>query len=89
MTLFAPSYGSRRTLVGAIALDGRKALSVLEKGLRITTFVEFVEQKLVPMLRPGDVVIMDNLRIHKNVEALDAIEAQEPKWFSNRHTRTS
>ena len=75
VTLYAPTYGARRTLIGAIALDGRKALSVLEKGLRVTTFIEFVREQLVPMLRPGDVVIMDNLRIHKNSVAVEAIEA--------------
>lgn len=72
--LHAPTYGARRTLVGAIALDGRKVLSVLEKGLRVPSFIEFVRQQLVPMLRKGDVVIMDNLRIHKNPEAIAAIE---------------
>lgn len=75
VTLYAPTYGARRTLVGAIALDGRKAISVLEKGLRTATFIEFVTEKLVPMLRAGDVVIMDNLRIHKHPDAVSAIEA--------------
>jgi len=62
-------------LVGAIAVDGRKTLTVLEQGLRTPTFIEFVTQNLVPMLRTGDIVVMDNLRIHKNAEALAAIEA--------------
>lgn len=72
--LHAPTYGARRTLIGAIALDGRKALSVLNKGLRVPTFIEFVQDHLVPMLRSGDVVIMDNLRIHKHPAAIAAIE---------------
>lgn len=75
VTLYAPSYGARRTLLGAIALDGRKALAVLDKALRVPTFFEFVQVSLVPMLREGDVVIMDNLRIHKNADAIAAITA--------------
>lgn len=73
--LHAPRYGSRRTLVGAISTDDRKVLTVLEKGLKTTSYLEFVRCQLVPMLRSGDVVIMDNLRIHHNAEALAAIRA--------------
>lgn len=75
MTLYTPTYGTRRTLVGAMAVDGRKALSVLERGFRIPTFLEFVREKLLPMLRADDIVVMDNLRIHKNAEARALIEA--------------
>jgi len=73
--LYAPTYGARRTLVGAIALDGRKALGVVQKGLRIESFLEFIRTELAPILKPGDVVIMDNLRVHTNREAVAAIEA--------------
>lgn len=60
--------------MGAIAVDGRKTLAVLEKGLRIPSFIDFVTNNLVPMLRTGDVVVMDNLRVHKNAAAIAAIE---------------
>ena len=75
VTLYALPYGARRTLVGAIATDGQTALAVLNDGLRVSSFQTFIQEKLVPMLRPRDVVIMDNLRIHKNPEAVAAIEA--------------
>ncbi|MFT6158263.1 MAG: transposase [Myxococcota bacterium] len=39
------------------------------------TFIDFVTQNLVPMLRAGDIVVMDTLCVHKNAEALAAIEA--------------
>ena len=32
VTLYSPSYGARRTLVGAVAVDGRSALAVLDEG---------------------------------------------------------
>lgn len=38
-------------------------------------FVAYVEQILVPTLRQGDVVILDNLPAHKSAAARDAIEA--------------
>jgi transposase len=75
VVLYAPRHGIRRTLVGAMASEGRSALEVIEKGLRVGSFIAFVPDKLVPLLRPGDVVIQDNLRIHHNEEALELIRA--------------
>jgi transposase len=37
-------------------------------------FVAYVEQVLVPALRPGDVVVLDNLQAHKRAGAVRAIE---------------
>jgi transposase len=37
--------------------------------------VAYVEQQLAPTLRPGDIVILDNLPSHKRIEARRAIEA--------------
>jgi hypothetical protein len=39
-------------------------------------FLAYVEQVLVPTLKPGDVVIMDNLRVHKITGVRQAIEAR-------------
>ena len=38
-------------------------------------FLAYVQQVLAPTLRPGDVVIMDNLAAHKSTPVKDAIEA--------------
>jgi transposase len=38
-------------------------------------FAAFVERVLVPSLRPGQVVILDNLSVHKNAHARQLIEA--------------
>lgn len=38
------------------------------------TFLAYVEQVLVPTLRPGDVVVLDNLAVHKQPEVRRAIE---------------
>ena len=39
------------------------------------SFVAYVEQILVPSLRPGDVVVLDNLAVHKQPAVRQAIEA--------------
>ena len=38
------------------------------------TFLAYVEQVLVPALRPGDVVVLDNLAVHKQPAVQLAIE---------------
>ena len=38
-------------------------------------FHQYVRQVLVPELRPGDIVVMDNLRAHKQQRTIQAIEA--------------
>jgi transposase len=38
------------------------------------TFEQYVEQVLVPELRPGDVVIWDNLKAHQAEELVEAVE---------------
>jgi len=38
-------------------------------------FLAYVQQQLVPNLRPGDIVVMDNLGVHKRPAALAAIRA--------------
>lgn len=43
-------------------------------GVKQVDFLEFVTKRLVPTLRPGDVVVWDNLNLHKNKDVLAAIE---------------
>lgn len=52
------------TIVGAVALDGVRALSAYEGGTTNEAFRTFVTNALVPSLHPNDIVIMDNLRAH-------------------------
>lgn len=48
---------------------------VLDGPINREAFVAYVKQFLAPELKPGDIVIMDNLPAHKGVEVRDAIEA--------------
>jgi transposase len=63
------------TVVAALRLDGLTAPAVFDGPIDTPTFRAYVEQVLVPTLRPGDVVVLDNLAVHKQPEVRDAIEA--------------
>lgn len=62
------------TFVAALRADGLSAPMVADGAMTGDLFVAYVEQVLVPTLRPGDVVVMDNLQAHKRVGAVRAIE---------------
>jgi transposase len=63
------------TFVAALRADGMTAPMVIDGAMTGDLFVAYVEQVLVPTLRPGDVVVMDNLICHKRVGVAKAIEA--------------
>jgi transposase len=48
---------------------------VLDGAVNAELFTAYVEQVLVPALRPNDIVIMDNLPVHKVPAVRRAIEA--------------
>jgi transposase len=62
------------TLVHAVALDGTRAAMVLDGPLNSVCFTGFCEQFLAPALRPGDLVVLDNLPSHKSSSAAAAVE---------------
>jgi transposase len=63
------------TFIAGLRLDGLTAPMVLDGPMNGVTFRAYVEQMLVPTLRPGDVVIMDNLPAHRVSGVREAIEA--------------
>ena len=69
------SHGKTTTFVAALRSDGMTAPMVIDGAMNGDLFVAYVEQILVPTLRPGDVVILDNLVCHKRAGARAAIEA--------------
>jgi transposase len=62
------------TFTAALRRDGIAAPMVLDGPMSGEAFLAYVEQALVPELRPGDVVIMDNLPAHKVAGVRQAIE---------------
>lgn len=62
------------TFVGALRLTGMTAPMTLDGAMHGAAFTAYVEQVLVPTLRPGDVVVLDNLPAHKPAAVRHAIE---------------
>jgi transposase len=62
------------TFIGGLRLSGMTAPMVLDGPMTGGWFVAYVEQILVPTLKPGDIVILDNLAAHKSAAARTAIE---------------
>jgi transposase len=53
------------TILGAMSLDGMIATMTIEEATDADIFLAYVEHVLCPALKPGDVVVMDNLSSHK------------------------
>ena len=63
------------TVVAALRLEGLTAPGVFNGPIDTDTFGAYVDQILVPTLRPGDVVVLDNLAVHKQPAIRAAVEA--------------
>lgn len=63
------------TLIAALGLAGVQCSMLTDGAVNAETFEAFVEQVLVPQLRPGDVVVMDNLGSHKRPRTRQLIES--------------
>lgn len=67
--------GTVLTMIGALTLDGLTAMMTVEGGTSGDVFVAYVKHVLLPELRPGDIVVMDNLGAHKDVRVRPLIES--------------
>ena len=63
------------TFVAGLRLTGLTAPFVLDGPMNRSAFLAYVSRVLVPELKPGDVVILDNLPAHKGSRGRAAIEA--------------
>jgi transposase len=63
------------TFIAALRADGLVAPCVFDGAINGALFLAYVEQVLVPTLKPGDMVVMDNLRAHKVAGVREAIAA--------------
>lgn len=61
-------------MVAALRAEAITAPAVFDGPIDNASFRAYIEQVLVPTLRPGDVVILDNLAVHKQPEVQTAIE---------------
>lgn len=63
------------TVIGAMTINGVRAAVTVDAATDGEIFLRFVTDALVPTLKPGDVVVMDNLQAHKAAGVTEAIEA--------------
>jgi transposase len=63
------------TLIAALGLSGVIGSTVVDGAVNAETFEAFVEQVLVKVLRPGDLVVLDNLSSHKRTRTRNLIQA--------------
>jgi transposase len=63
------------TLIAALGIDGIRCSTVVDGAINGDVFEAFVRHVLLPELRPGDVVVMDNLSSHKRLAVRQLIES--------------
>ncbi len=63
------------TMTAAIRIDGVATAMVTRRAINSITFLGFIKQFLCPTLWPGDLVIMDNLAVHKVKGVEEALRA--------------
>ena len=70
-------------MLSSIRCDGATACLVVEGATDAAVFQTYIQRVLIPTLRPGDCVIMDNLAPHKTaaVEALLAAAGVTWRWL--------
>jgi transposase len=77
---YAP-HGHWKTITFVAGLRHRAMVApfVLEGAMNGPIFLAYMKQCLVPKLKPGDIVVMDNLPVHKIVGVEEAIESAGAK----------
>jgi transposase len=63
------------TFIGLLGAQGIEAPLVVDGAVNGDLFVAYIQQHVVKVLKPGEIVVMDNLSSHKRVEVRQAIEA--------------
>jgi transposase len=64
------------TLIGALGIAGPTAMLSVRGSVDREVFLLYVREVLAPHLRGGDVVVLDNLSVHKSAEVRRLIEAR-------------
>lgn len=62
------------TMISSVRLNGQTACMTIEGATNTEVFQAYVREILGPTLKPGDIVVLDNLGAHKNDHTLALIE---------------
>ena len=68
------NWGDNLTMVGAMRIDGWLTLATGWDAMNTVRFVAWVRRRLVPRLRRGDIVVLDNLAAHKARAVRELVE---------------
>ena len=76
------SRGKNRTLITALTLEGFGPGLLLDEAIDYDTFDGYIIHRLAPTLKPGQIVVVDNLKVHYSDRARAAIEARGAQlWY--------
>ena len=70
----APRRWHTTTFLAALRVTGLTAPAVFDGPIDGVSFLAYIEQVLAPTLRPGDVVVLDNLSVHRSPAVRAAVE---------------
>jgi transposase len=70
------THGKHITLVAALTPDGLHDPWLIEGAMTTETVAWYIRAELAPRLRPGQVVVLDNLRVHKAASIRQALAAR-------------
>jgi transposase len=70
------NHGKNTTLVAALTPDGLHEPWMIEGAMDTEAFVWYITEQLAPTLRPGQIVVLDNLSVHKAARIRQALEAR-------------
>ena len=74
--------GANRTLITALTLEGIGPGLLLDEALDRATFDGYITHLLAPTLKPGQIVVVDNLKVHYSDRAQQVIEAAGAElWY--------
>lgn len=65
------------TVLSSVRLDGTTESILFDGAVDRKMFDEYIKKILGPQLRPGDIVIMDNLKAHKSAAALQIVQSRQ------------
>lgn len=62
------NHGKNVTLIASLSAKGIGAAMTLDGAANTAAFMAYLRQVLIPTLTPGQIVVLDNLSVHKNAE---------------------
>ncbi len=71
------NHGTNTTLVAALTPAGLQVPWMIEGAMNTDAFVWYITEQLAPTLKPGQMVVLDNLSVHKAARIRQALEARQ------------